>query len=635
MRVATRSAKEMETEEAHIAGRLDAFNGIQFLLLLLVTFCLYICFRKKKIGGFIVTSRRVISVAVIQDATGQQVQYEQANYFIRHFAYERHFYDQPTYTCCDYLTCQPCINCLMCTPLTPRVGIMFRFTSYPLENVFQEGNIGSLCFSLCINICRSCQDTCLQSCCGDGFWGYEGATVYVEMKVDYKTGLRRVNNVVAAVLFYHPAKNTNFGRAWDPNEPYSHPRLLSVSTKEESDFNKWDEEQRVPIERLESKDDVGTWGIVVNESILDGYAPKIKFCTCFVICFSIATLGIGYCILRCQYDHCAPIERVYYVLTDRRLIRYTLHTKGAKTVPKLQGDEEGKTEFAMEISSWVMATIHTFRYSEERMCLACFGCECLCCAKRAYLVRLHTPFGMVVLQDEGRDSLEAFLKSLMNQHYEAPLRGVTNHMRLGQDQENLRPEEGDDVVYIPPPEGESPSRGEQPLARIEGELFGGLLWLLSCIMTRMGTCCCFPRSFASNLYVTDMRVITSMTAKVPCTGKVMDTFTEYYALSRVRRVRAAERYKCSCCGCIHCCPSQVFAISTDNEFEFSMEGEEVYTIKEVFGVEGGDPNEQMQNITAAFALMNTHEGWLEKKVLDSGRWSEFVQQDFRLEGQSV
>ena len=506
----------------------------------------------------------------------------------------------------------------------------------PVGDVFQKGNVGSVCFSCCTQFCRSCCNTCLQSFCGSGEWGYKGGTVSVEMKVPYKEGLRRANNVVAAVLFYHPAKNSMFGKEWDPQVDYpdAHPRLLAVPATGDRNFNEWDSSRKVPIERLGSGD-VGTWGIVVQEKILDGYAPVTKFCTGTVCFLSCVTLGIGYCWMRCQYDNCTPIVRNFYLLTDRRLIRYTLYTEGAKTVPKLEGDESGKSQFSTEVHSWIMSNITTFRYSEERSCLACCG-ECCCCAKRDYHVRIWTPFGIISLQDSGKDNLEAFLKSLMNQNFEHPLRGVTNVMpQLGRDRSALCPNEDQDVVFMPAPSGEPSTHAEQPLAKIHGETWGGLFWLLHLVLCRIATCCCFPRSRVADLYVTDTRVITSAVTSVPCLGKVMDTFTEYYALRQVKRIRAAQRYKCQCCGCMNCCSTHVFSLSTDGEFERSLEGEETYVIDKIDGVEGSDLNDQMQLLAATFALMNTTEGWLEKTVLEVGDWNRYIPEGFLLEEDEV
>ena len=354
-------------------------------------------------------------------------------------------------------------------------------------------------------------------------------TIFLEMNTNYKSGLREVNNVIAAIMFYHPAKDTNFGTEWSPNGSASHPRLLSVPVTGERDYTEWDEKQRVPVERLEGNQ-VGTWGLVINEKILDGYSPKIKFCNCRIWIMSIATCGIYYCIARCQYDHCAEIERSYYLLTDRRLIRYVLHTVGAKNTPDLEENDKGKTQFTVSVESYILATFDVFRWSEARKWFACCG-ECCCCAKREYFITAHTQFGVIAISDEGKGSLEAFLKSLLNQRIEGALRGVGEYMTVGRDQQEITPTEEVDVVLMRGPEG-LPHLAENPLARIKGDLWKGCLYAILALCTRIGTCCCFPRDISADLYFTDMRVITSAVVKVPITGRVMDTYTEYYTLNR-------------------------------------------------------------------------------------------------------
>ena len=47
---------------------------------------------------------------------------------IRHFAYEKHTYAQPTYSCCDKLMCIPLCNAICCNPLLPRTRIELKFT---------------------------------------------------------------------------------------------------------------------------------------------------------------------------------------------------------------------------------------------------------------------------------------------------------------------------------------------------------------------------------------------------------------------------------------------------------------------------------------------------------------------------
>ena len=83
-------------------------------------------------------------------------------------------------------------------------------------------------------------------------------------------------------------------------------------------------------------------------------------------------------------------------------------------------------------------------------------------------------------------------------------------------------------------------------------------------------------------------------------------------------------FKCQCCGCLNCCPDDVFSISTDNNFERSVEGEETYTIKEVYGVDGQDHPEKAKNLSAMLAMMNTVEGWALETSLRSNVWATMI-----------
>lgn len=180
-----------------------------------------------------------------------------------------------------------------------------------------------------------------------------------------------------------------------------HNRLLAVPAHGHRTYTDWDEQHKVPVEQLE-EGETGTWGLVVGEKILDGYSPGLVFCTCKVLVLSILTCGIYYCIARCQFDHCAVIVRQYFLLTDRRLIKYTLTTIGAKSVPDLEENEGSKTQFEVMILSYMLTTFRTFRWIEDENPLTCFGCPRWCCCTRRYYITAHTSFGVVVIDDHGR-----------------------------------------------------------------------------------------------------------------------------------------------------------------------------------------------------------------------------------------
>jgi len=625
------SSKENEQQSAQIAGRLDYTHPVLLCMRIILTFGIYICLRKKQFGGIQVTSRRVLYISGTKAAAGEIVEFQQVSYFIRHFAFEEHWYFQPTYDCLEKCMCLPLINWCLCNPLLPRTGIRLKFTRYPMGalgvgNSATGGAFGPCdpCVAMCMVALGPCI-SCFMSCCGcaeDGNGGYVLDTIHLEMNTNYKTGLMQVNNVIAAIMFYHPAKNTNFGKEWDPRDPYKHKRLLAIPVRGERDYNEWDEKHKVPVEKLEGND-VGTWGLVVGEKILDGYAPRLKFCNFIIWVMSILTCGIYYCVARCQYDHCADIERQYFLLTDRRLIKYVLNTKGAKTVPDLEENEGSKSEFRVTVNSYMLTAFHTFRWSEVRHPCACLGCAICCCKKRDYLINAHTSFGVIVIDDSGRDALEDFLKSMLNQRMEGSLRGVGQHMTVGKDQHKITPDKEEDVVLLKAPDG-APHLAENPLAVLEGQTWQGCCTAIRICCVRIGTCCCFPRDLTAKLFITDMRIITSAVLKVPCTGRVMDTYTEYYALSRVKRARVARRFKCQFCGCMNCCPDDMFSVSTDDQFEQSLNGEEAYTVKEIYGVDGEELSDKGKNLTAMLSLMNTLDGWAVESALRTNTWAQMV-----------
>merc|ERR1719324_1370513 len=107
---------------------------------------------------------------------------------------------------------------------------------------------------------------------------------------------------------------------------------------------------------------------------MDGYAGKVTWCDCTVCLCSICTLGIFACISYCNYAKCARVRRNFYLLTDRRLIQYSILTTGASTQVRFQGMQDGeRTEFELELRSWVLTSIHMYRSTQDWSCLACCG----------------------------------------------------------------------------------------------------------------------------------------------------------------------------------------------------------------------------------------------------------------------
>ena len=95
-----------------------------------------------------------------------------------------------------------------------------------------------------------------------------------------------------------------------------------------------------------------------------------------------------------------------------------------------------RTEFELELRSWVLTSIHTYRYTQDWSCLACCG-ACCCCSKADYSVDMYTSFGLVKISgadaevgSSNSSPLEDFLRSLMRQPSESPLTHAVNDPSL-------------------------------------------------------------------------------------------------------------------------------------------------------------------------------------------------------------
>lgn len=130
--------------------------------------------------------------------------------------------------------CLPLLDKCTCTPLAPRFGLQLKFTRYFDGSVGTDsGYGGGLCFNLyfsctkildrvweaCFPCFRFSLAECCCCCCMDDVPNYAVDTISLEMTVNFQSGLRSVNNLIGAIIFYHPSKNTNFGEGWNPSDP--------------------------------------------------------------------------------------------------------------------------------------------------------------------------------------------------------------------------------------------------------------------------------------------------------------------------------------------------------------------------------------------------------------------------------
>lgn len=85
--------------------------------------------------------------------------------------------------------------------------------------------------------------------------------------------------------------------------------------------------------------------------LVDGLPGHIPMCQIYLLAF--LTCGVYWCM----FMYCADITREFFVLTDRRLIRYVVQTRGFRTLPRLESREGGgSTDFRMEVTSWMMTS---------------------------------------------------------------------------------------------------------------------------------------------------------------------------------------------------------------------------------------------------------------------------------------
>lgn len=114
------------------------------------------------------------------------------------------------------------------------------------------------------------------------------------MAVSFETGYKKMANVLAAILFYHPAKNVQVpanGEGWDPYSSEKHPRLAGVEIDDMVDFEEYTKNYQVPVQKpVEGKSTI--IGLVNGEQLIDGYAGPLKFCNWYICLCCLGTLSV-------------------------------------------------------------------------------------------------------------------------------------------------------------------------------------------------------------------------------------------------------------------------------------------------------------------------------------------------------
>jgi hypothetical protein len=500
-----------EDINAFVDGSPAQHHIIILLLLLVFTLGCYQILHRKQHTAVLATDRRVIQHTRSYTKSGKLSYQAVTAFYIEHLVQGDNHYQSGRYTLWEKLLCFPLLRVIVCLSpkRKPQNKLDLHFFHYKQEDSSvlvqaEKHLLGRKQLNGVLSV--ACQDAELIS--------VKKMTLLVRAlleKYPYSGEIKR-KPVIDAVV--------DVPASWIDPEASRFPAFRRVVVNR----------QFIPLSNDERVVD-GVWGRIEPVHLWE----KLLTCVC-----GLFSAGCCWVLCCCCIRNSISRRQEAFVLTNNRLLSLSYYVAGTKGVKRI-------TDSPMEFKFWLIRDVVDGDLAVKRD-----KCGCICYNESMSVKITVRPGGSITLtgNSDNMANLRSFVQSIISVDTPSLLSTVATRTLAGLN--------SDDVLLM---------ENEKLIASITVKRGHSNLTRKKFLLTRLLTCCCYPRNSYGHLVLTSHRLIEMSTVKVPLTCRTVESRQQFWFLPAIKRAGIYSENACygafDFMGCSFCPVSLKLGIDAD------------------------------------------------------------------------